>query len=300
MNARWAIALLALLACDPSASTTDVEAALAGPHAQAWESCVTSGDCTDGLRCFATMCRPPEVSTLGDYYWVAASRALDEGRLNAAIEHYGKAGSQYEAETLDVPLALRCERGHALVLGRDRADRAEEGARVLHACLLAAPPASPLRVQALRDLAVLADQGLDPLLLARAELAPKYLVKVSRRPSEGVEVVVTSDAKTSARSHRTVLEALRSATLESELMACWQAQWEEAEGAALTTEVPLVHRFVQGTYEEDDRWRVQVDGPPPAAASPNGCIWGVVEKLTSTLRSTGGGPWSGTVTISIK
>ncbi|MBC7974680.1 MAG: hypothetical protein H7138_06805, partial [Myxococcales bacterium] len=89
-----ACAIAGAAGCD-SRATVSVEA-----KALEYESCSTSAQCADELRCFDQTCRRTARSTVGDYYAAAGARTRGQGDLEAAIAAYAQALAHYDAEKL--------------------------------------------------------------------------------------------------------------------------------------------------------------------------------------------------------
>lgn len=277
-----ALAALAMLAaCDTGRlgeGGGTSEPATLDRHSREQETCSRSADCAGDLRCFDGVCRRGNLSLLGDLYTAVGDRALTAGKVADAAAAYGEAISRYESEKLEPPPALLCSHGSALA-GEPGADgpKLERAARLLHRCLDGAPPGSFLRQRALGDLAGLMDSGLDPGLLARKEPADLYLTRkptaaaAPAAPTEGaIEVRVTVDSKSRARSVTKLTEALQKADLRTALRPCWKAYVEKTHKEALTVALPLQY----GSAWDDDEtylssWVKISEQPAPGLPAPD-------------------------------
>lgn len=287
-------AILAIAAaaagCDAKATASDPQAA-ARPEERSreYESCGASLHCQDNLRCFDHVCRRAARSAVGDYHAAAGAAARAKGDPEAAILAYDQALKQYAAEKLEVPPEVDCAYGAALAAGRRKRESAELGARVLHRCVLAVPPGSPLRDQAMAQLATLAEVGLDPLALGGAKLADRYLTKAPQRPStDKLTVSATASPATGSKSYALVSAALVDPGLKAPLVACWDAYSAAAKKDALAVTLPIKVSYIPSEYEDEPgRWRVKIDeasglaGPEAAAEA---CVRGVVEPAITGLK----------------
>jgi hypothetical protein len=298
-----ALAALALLAaCDTGLGAGggggQSEPATLDRHSREQETCSRSADCAGDLRCFDGVCRRGNVSLLGDLYTAVGDRAITAGKVSDAATAYGEAIARYESEKLEPPPALLCSHGNALAVepGAD-GPKLERAARLLHRCLGGAPPGSFLRQRALGDLAGLMASGLDPGLLARKEPADLYLTRKPTAaaapaapavPADGpLDVRVTVDSKSRARSVTRLTEALQKADLRTALRPCWKVYVEKTKKEALTVALPLQY----GSAWDDDEtylssWvKIAEERPPglpapdPATAEATTCARGAVGTL---------------------
>jgi hypothetical protein len=272
MTARFATCgLLALLAaagsaCDPSAESAGGVVAQAGGSAEL-ESCAATSQCAAGLRCIERVCTPEAASVLGDYYAATGRLALERRDTSGAIERFSRAVNQYESDGVTPPAALYCEQGHALVADRMNPERAEVGARVLHRCLLRAPPGSELRRRALADLALLDELGLEPLTLNRSEPADAYLTRApSRPPVENLKVTLAGEG-TRARTFTRFVSHLESQDLADTLSSCWKDYWQATFNDELVVSIPFRYNFRLTRHEDFDRAVIVV---PDDASAPSG------------------------------
>jgi hypothetical protein len=296
MRAAFAIAVsiaCGMVGCDSRATASDPGAGRAEQKSREYESCAASVQCQDELRCFDQMCRRTARSTVGDYYAAAGALARSRGELEAAIAAYAQALGHYDAEKIALPPDVDCAYGAALAAARRNKEHAELGARVLHRCMLALPSASRLREQALADLAVLGDVGLDPVLLGAGKLADLYLTKGAAKPStDKLAIAVTPTPAPTAKSYPMIPDKLGQAETRSGLVACWEAYNAATHKDALTVTVGLKAVYTPSEYE-DEPGTVAVKFDPPVAAaagSPDAaadaCIRQIVEPAIKGLKLT--------------
>lgn len=280
-----ALAALALIAaCDTGlggGGASEGQPAALDRHSREQETCSRSADCAGDLRCFDGVCRRGDLSLLGDLYSAVGDRAITAGKVADAATAYGEAIARYESEKLEPPAALLCSHGNALAIepGAD-GPKLERAARLLHRCLAGAPPGSFLRQRALGELAGLMDRGLDPSLLARKEPADLYLTRKPAEPAppatpavaaDGpLDVRVTVDSKSRARSVARLTEALQKADLRAALRPCWKLYVEKTRKEALTVALPLQY----GSAWDDDEtylssWVKIAEEPPPGQPAPD-------------------------------
>jgi len=247
----------AAAACDPQATAANGAPRLDDPQlSKAGESCASSLDCRSGLRCLEQTCVPQRASVLGDLYAATGEAALAGGDVEAAIDAYTRAVNQYLADDLEPPPALYCAQGHALVEDRADATRGELAARVLHKCLLGASAGSIVRKRALRDLTLLVEVGLDPLLLARSAPADAYLTKDPQLPAP-TELTVAVEAKgrkPSSRTYESWIEMLRSKDAKRALAPCWQKHWKDS------LDLSFRYTYRLDEYDDFERSILRVEG----------------------------------------
>lgn len=291
-------------ACDPNAkaSANDRLAATQERMSRQYESCSSTLECAEGLRCFQQVCRRTEASLLGDYHSAAGARALAEGNPQKAVDAYTAAINRYTSDKVEVPMSLYCAKGRALVALRQDRDKAEQSARALHSCLRGAPVGSRLREQALMDLAILGASGLDPELLSSESDMERYLTKQPARPAlDSVTVKATGEARTKAGSYTEFLALLESDQLRDPLLTCWESNWKANKKKELSVTLELKHRFIQAEFVEDDRDKLTIESDEPAAGSPERCVHdavaGVVDGFTQGKRT--GQRWNGNITLRI-
>lgn len=281
---RASLVVLALLAaCDARATAQDPQLGGGGGEARSreYESCASSVNCQDPLRCSDGVCRRAARSTIGDYQAAAGAAARARGEHDAAIAAYGLALAQYQAEKLEVPPDLDCAYGAALAGGRKKREHAELGARVLHRCVLAVPQGSALREQALAQLVILGEVGLDPAALG-PKLADRYLTKAPQKPAlDKVTIAFAAIPPTSAKSYAVVAAKLEAAELRPGFLACWDAYTAATKKEGLAAALPLRVAYVRGEYEDDPAtWVTKLEAAPGldgADADADACLRKVVE-----------------------
>src|SRR5271156_2156111 len=93
----WAPLLLLVTSCDPQAKVSAAGAAArAQTPSRIYESCAATADCDDKLRCVAQVCRNPDTSRLGEYYWAAGQVAADKNQPAQAAEALRKGLATFE------------------------------------------------------------------------------------------------------------------------------------------------------------------------------------------------------------
>ena len=289
-----AVAVVCWMAgCDSRATASDPASSRADQKSREYESCAVSAQCQDELRCFDHTCRRTARSTVGDYYAAAGALARSRGELEAAVAHYAQALAQYDAAKLGVPPDVDCAYGAALAAARARKEHAELGARVLHRCVLAAPPSSRLREQALADLATLADAGLDPVLLGAAKLADLYLTKGPARPAaDKLAVTVAATPVPTGKSFSQVPDKLGGPDVRPALIACWEAYSAAARKDALSVTIGVKSTYSPSEYEDEPgTFAIKLEAPPalPAGspeAAADGCVRQAVEPAIKGLKLT--------------
>ncbi len=304
MSRTLALAVIVVLcACDAKANSSEQRATNNGQQSREYESCASTRQCASGLRCADGLCRLEANSILGDYHTAAGALALASGDTEAAITAYGEAVNQYKAaNNLEVPVALFCAQGHALTKKRKTPEYANLAARVLHRCVLGMPAGSQMRGRALRDLALLAEVGLDPLLLAQ-EPGDSYMTRKAKAPArDSLKVKVTSAVSTKSRSHGNFVTKLESPELLQALLPCWDAFTAASGEGTMTIAIAFKHRFHQGVYESQDGYRLAMeDGPAPSGAAnvaAHQCVRTTLTPIVKKFRG-GSGRWDGIITIAL-
>jgi hypothetical protein len=307
MNANYycfvMIAMLAV-ACDPSAKAQGSAAPGAGVQlSQEYETCAASTQCATGLRCAAGECRAQDSVIIGDYHAAVGHKAFAAKDLELAVGAYAEAVNQYKASEREPPLWLYCDQGHVLAAAKDNVEYAELGARVLHRCARLAPVGSLERKQALADLAILGDVGLDPLLLA-TEAADKYLTKAPKMPSaDRIKLTVEGAVRTSASSYTDFTAALGTPAMRQRLLPCWETFARDAGDERMTVTFRFKSRYSQGKYEGDDGYKLSMydaagaTAPTvPAAIAATACAKPMVEEVASSFKSRSGS-WDGDISL---
>jgi hypothetical protein len=273
-----------IAACDSRAKAGD---ARGDTLSKEYESCASSADCDDKLRCFDHACRRTTRNTIGDYYAALGGVALAKGDTRASIAAYEQALGHYEQAA---PPDVDCAYGAALAAGRAKKDDAELGARVLHRCVMAVPVGSALRDRALADLALLADSGLDPLLLGANKLADVYLklAPAAPPPPSDHAVTVTASPPVSAPGFQAFPDKLASAELHAAMNACWDAYFAATKKDTMVVSLPVRAAFVPSGYDDEPgsfAFRVDPAAGVPAGpdATADACVRVVAEPALKTV-----------------
>lgn len=288
---RALLALLVLVGCDSKATASDppTGGVRAEQKSKEFESCGTSSHCADDLRCFDQMCQRAARSAVGDYFAAVGRNALANGKAADAVAAYAVALTHYDNEKIPVPPALDCEYGAALAAGRSNKENAELGARVLHRCVLAVPPASSMRTRAMNSLALLDEVGLDPLLIGGPKLADTYL-KGPVKPATD-KLAVTVALNPSPTKTTPIIEAKAAEPdIKTALVACWSQLHDASKKDALVVTIGMKGGFVQGEYEDDPvRYVLKYEAPvalpagsPEAAA--DACVRAIMEPAIKSLK----------------
>lgn len=311
MRALFGVSLLAVIfavGCDSKAKATEPAPATAVKPEQMsreYESCGASVHCAENLRCFDQVCRRTARSAVGDYHAAAGAMLRARGEHDAAIAAFAQALGQYGAEKLEVPPDVDCAYGATLAAARAKKESAELGARVLHRCVLAVPAGSSLRLQAMADLALLGEAGLDPLVLGGGKLADLYLTKAPQKPSsDKLTVSATANPATGSKSYAALSEKLLEAGQKGGFVACWEAYNAATKKDTLAVTLPIKVGFVKSEYEDEEdsggRWFTKITpatgltGPEAAA---DACVRGVVEPAVKGLKLVDGFDTKVTITI---
>lgn len=310
MRALLGVCLLAAVAlvgggCDSKATTTgpDPQAAVKPEQkSREYESCGATMHCADNLRCLDQACRRAARSAVGDYYAAVGAAARARGDHEAAIAAYAQALGQYGAEKLEIPPDLDCAYGAALTGGRGKRETGELAARILHRCVLAVPPGSSLRAQAMASLAMLGEVGLDPLTLGGAKLADNYLTKGPAKPaSDKVNVSVSSNPSTSSKSYAALSEKLADPTVKPALVACWEAYAAASKKEVLAVTLPIKVGYASSEYEDESgTWFTRIgaaSGLSGPEAEADACVRKVVEPALKGQKLSDGFDTKVTITI---
>jgi hypothetical protein len=299
-----ALALPLGAACDQSAKATSADGVETHGSAE-YETCSATVHCKSDLRCVDGVCRSSVASALGDYYAAVGQRELSRDNVEAAVAAYTRAVNQYKVEELPIPSDLFCAQGHALAMDRDNQENAELGARVLHRCVRDLPARSRWRTQALADLAILGDVGLDPMLLGAKDDADRYLTKAPKTPSiDKVDVQVKSTVSSSASTYTGFVQKLTSDEIRDALLPCWKVYNDSTKEKTVSVTLSFKYYFYQGYYADQDRHKLDIKGEPPAPTTPQAiaeaCVHGVVAPVADAhSKSAGSGSWSGDITLVI-
>jgi hypothetical protein len=255
-----------------------------------FESCASSGDCSDELRCFDQVCRRTSRSVVGDYYAAVGSRAAASGDADSAVAAFAEALSRYDLDKIPLPPEVDCNYGAALAQNRGRKEQAELAARVLHRCISSVPVGADIRQRAFADLATLADMGLEPAVLAKSQSADLYLTRVVSGNKRVPTVTVSAAPTPIGKTFNVVMTAVNAEPTKSALLRCWDVFASSTKQPALTVEVGAKARFVAPEYEEDPaRYTISLDGSAGAGTSPevvaDACVRVALD--AATKRTTG-------------
>lgn len=287
--AACASALL-LIGCDARATSTDPQAAAprAEQKSREFESCSATVHCADGLRCFEESCRRTVRSTVGDYHAALGAALRAKGKLAESVGAYGAALARYEADKIEVPTDLDCAYGSALAAGAVKKEQAELAARVLHRCLTAVPMGSALYLRALADLTTLAEEGLEPEALAKAQAADVYLSRApAKKGSESVVVTASANPMPSGKSFPLVLAEIAKPELRGPLVACWHAHQAATQKDDLSVTLNMKAKYVSEYEDEPGVMAVSLEsaGTAPAgspAAAAEECVKAALEPVKKT------------------
>ena len=299
---RLAVLCLVVLGCDPQARPA-AAAAAANPSRER-ESCAASSDCEQPLRCIESVCRKPTVSRVGEYHWAAGRAALDKGSVGPATVELQRALQQFETDKIEAPAALLCDYGTALRRNTGDPKAAEQAARLLHRCLLAAPSGTPEHAAALRELVELEPAGLDPALLARDTPADTYLVRAPQRPAaDTLKVEVAQTDAAHDKGYAAWSDVVKGEPARQAMIKCYGAYLDATQKAKLTVTIPLKMRaqigdddlYVGGTLEQ------QPDpGASGAEATAGQCVRDALAPMaTDFAKKTPQGDWQGSLTLTL-
>ena len=276
------VALLLLIvaaACDGKATASDPSGAAKHATSKEYETCASSADCADGTRCLEAVCRRTARSNVADYYGARGAMLLSQHDIAAAVDAFGKAESRYEADHLAIPPELDCAYGVALAQAQADHEKAELGARVLHRCLMGAPPGSELREQALTTMATLDGAGFDPAHLASDKPADRYLSNAPAGPStDKLKVTATASPPTSSASFAAIADRVAQPDLRGALIACWQKYADATKTQSLTVSLPIKSAYADSGYDDEPgSFSVKLDpltgaNPYDSQAEANVCV----------------------------
>ncbi len=275
------IFLLTSFACESAERSTQATDTLPRGESALLESCGSTSDCSESLRCLEQRCLTGVRSRLGDLHAAAGRRAQAAGETEASAMAYESASAAYEKEGIAMPLELLCHQGMALAEARADAQRAEAAARILHRCVLAAPASSQVTNSAMLALASLVESGLDEELIARSEPADRYLTKQPSGPDlSKVKVVVGTDSKSSKRTFIQFMDALRDDGSTASFKTCWQDSWNKHKQKQLDVPLDVSYKFFLDPDDESrDRAQITVEGDGVGGAA---CVNSVVAKVAET------------------
>lgn len=286
MKASYLVCFLAFAACDSKATASDPwSGGRAELKSREYESCSASLHCQDNLRCFAGECRRTVRSTVGDYYAAAGAAAREAGDLEAAITAYARALGHYDNEKVSLPPDIDCAYGATLAAARSQKEHAELAARVLHRCILAVPAGGRLREEALGQLVLLTEAGLDPLLLGANKIADLYLTREPQGVDTDKLAITLVATPQPSRSFGPIQSALTGPELRPALIACWQAYNAATKKEALSVTIGVKSVFVEPEYDDDPIRYAQRFEDLRAGADPvEACVRQVVEPAIKGLK----------------
>lgn len=280
MKPLYLLVPLLFAACDSRAKAS--EPAKPERQSRELETCGRAADCEGELRCLEHVCRRSERSAVGDYFAALGATQRTKGDLEAAVAAYNEALGHYDSEKIKLPPEIDCAYGGTLAAARDvKKEYGERGAKVLHRCVLAVPPGSALRDRAMLDLSLLADHGLDPLALGRAQLGDVYLTKSAApppKPTAGYTVVANPPLPDKVQTaFAASLEAQKAA-----LMSCWTTFSGTSKKDALVVTLATRAGFYKNPDFEDDAGSYSMklesaSGLSGADAGGDACVKPIVE-----------------------
>ncbi len=272
---RSLVLLVALAAaCDGKATASDPQGSShRGDRSKEYESCASSADCTDGLRCFQETCLRTARSNVGDYHAARGDRLVGKGDVGGAIDAFAQAEARYEADHLPIPPELDCAYGAALVGAMHDHDKAELGARVLHRCVMGSPMGSQLHDSALASLAQLDEVGFEPAHLAVDKAADVYLSRAAATPqTEKLKISAVGDPPPAGASFSAITDRVASGDLRSALVACWQKFFDATKKQSLVVSFAMKSAYVDSGYDDEaGAFLIRLDPAPAGAPSgPDG------------------------------
>jgi hypothetical protein len=271
------VSLFGAAACDGKATASDPSGAAKKPSSKEYETCSSSADCADGLRCLDAMCRRSARSNVADYYGARGAMLLSAHDVAGAVDAFSKAEARYEADHLAIPPELDCAYGVALAQAQADHEKAELGARVLHRCLSGVPAGSMLRDQALATMATLDGAGFEPSHLATDKPADRYLSNSPAAPSsDKLKVTVVASPATSSASFAAIADRVAQPDLRSALVACWQKYSDTAKTASLTVLLPIKVAYADSGYDDEPGGYVLKLDAAPAGSTPDAAAAGCV------------------------
>ena len=306
---RGLLLLCLLTACDSRATASDPSAGggRAEQKGREYESCSATLHCQDELRCFDGMCRRAKRSNVGDYYAALGALQRSRGDMEAAIASYAQALAHYDADKAagNLPPDVDCAYGATLAAARAKKEHAELAARVLHRCILSVPVGSALRDGALANLALLEDNGLDPLLLGADHVADLYLTKGPKKPSsDKITVTVSAQPATSSKTYAAISEKLNAADTKPALLACWDTYAQASKKDALSVTVGIKCSYAQDPNYPDEggAYVVKLDNYAPNTATVDGaaeaCVRAVIDPILKQIK--GSDSFSTKMTVALK
>ena len=296
---------LASASCDPNAKANSNDRAVFAKDrlSKLYESCAATTDCAEELRCLERVCVATTASVVGDYHAAVGASALAAGDVQKAIQAYDAAVNRYKSDSNgQVPTHINCAYGRALTAASDDPQMAEGAARALDQCLRGSPVGSALRHEALRQLAILGNAGLDPEHLGSGEPPPRYMTKAPSRPAaDKLQVKATGDARKPVKTYTEFLALIESESGKAGLVPCWEQNWKATKEESLAVSLSFRNRFFEGEYEEDDRYRIEAADNAPTAGSAQKCVYDALvalgEEYSKTKRP--GPAWAAKITVTI-
>jgi hypothetical protein len=312
---RAHILVLTLLAaaCDPRAKSAEVTAAgMTGATApknasKARESCASTSECDEGLRCVEQTCRSPQSTRLGEYYWTAGQVHMAKNKIPQAAEALQQALGVYTEEKLEVPAGLLCDFGAALRRKKGDARATEQAARLLHQCLLAAPSGSKEHAMALVELVELEPLGLNPKLLAGDKLADAYLLGPAK-PEGPQEVVVTIEKSKPSpdKGYENFVIMAQGSEAKKALTPCYDKYFAAAQKPLLEIVVPLKMSVITGDDDLIVGGSLKLEGDAPAYSGAEAeaatCVKDALAPLAQAFakdRASWSGSFRGGVTVKL-
>jgi hypothetical protein len=290
-RAAFAVAVAAAIAgCDSRAKASDPQGGRAESKSKEYESCGASLHCQDDLRCFDNVCRRTARSAVGDYYAALGIQMRSNGELNGAIDAFNKALGHYDSEKIAVPPDVDCAYGTTLAAARAKKEHAELAARVLHRCMLAVPTGSALRDHALADVAMLTENGLDPLTLGRTQLADVYLTRGPQKPaSDKLQVHVTATPNVDKKTFGLIPDRLAQPDIKAALVACWENYNQATRKEALASTISIASKYVPSEYEDESgSYTTKIDPPVAMPAGPeasaDACMRAALEPVIKDVK----------------
>jgi hypothetical protein len=285
--ARSLVVLLIFAGCDSKATASDPQGGRGDQRSKEYESCSSSAQCNDELRCFDHACRTTKRSTVGDYYAALGAQLRGKGDLENALSAYSQAIGHYDTEHLTPPADVDCAYGGALVAARSKKEHAELGARVLHRCLIALPVGSSLRERALADLAQLNESGLDPLTLGKNQPADTYLTRAPSRPAtDKLSVTAAGSPAIPGKSGQAISDKLNEAEVKAALVACWDSYNTATKKDTLAVTLPVKVAYYASEYADDPDEHGQFSTKVEAggSAAEDGCVRTAAEPAIKGLQ----------------
>jgi hypothetical protein len=291
------LALLASPACDPRSG-----APAAGPAprgSRLGETCGSTGDCEEPLRCLQATCASPQTSRVGELRWAAAQVAAERG-LPTAADLFQQALVQFEADKQAAPPALLCDYGAALRRAAGDAKTGEPAARLLHRCLLVAAPGSAEHARALRELVQLVPRGLDPTLVARDETADRYLVaEPVKAPVDTLKIEVARTTPATAAGYEAFARKLEAPEARPIFQRCFAEAWGQTMAARMVVVLAVKNTAVLGDDDEVVGGKWELPAAPEDAGALAACLRAGLLPIGEAVAKAGSGSFAGALTITL-